>query len=70
LAYNETFVKGLDDINVWKTGRFNRFMLEPGQWTDDYSMALCVCDQLLIDDGFNPKHLRLNFFFKLVGIWL
>ena len=30
------------------------FALEPGQWTDDTSMALCLADSLLECDGFDP----------------
>ena len=29
------------------------FRLEPGQWTDDTSMALCLAESLLHHDGFN-----------------
>ncbi|MBX0332973.1 ADP-ribosylglycohydrolase family protein [Pontibacter sp. HSC-14F20] len=31
------------------------FDLEPGQWTDDTSMALCLADSLLHCKGFDPK---------------
>ncbi len=31
------------------------FGLEPGEWTDDTSMALCLADSLLARDGFDPK---------------
>lgn len=30
------------------------FRLEPGQWTDDTSMALCLAESLLAERGFNP----------------
>jgi ADP-ribosylglycohydrolase len=30
------------------------FALEPGQWTDDTSMAMCLADSLLECDGFDP----------------
>ena len=30
------------------------FGLEPGQWTDDTSMALCLADSLLESGGFDP----------------
>lgn len=30
------------------------FQLQPGQWTDDTSMALCLADSLLACQGFNP----------------
>ena len=31
------------------------FGLEPGQWTDDTSMALCLADSLIKKKGFDPK---------------
>jgi ADP-ribosylglycohydrolase len=31
------------------------FGLEPGQWTDDTSMALCLATSLLERDGFDPR---------------
>src|SRR5688500_928565 len=30
------------------------FVLEPGQWTDDTSMALCLAESLLECNGFDP----------------
>ena len=30
------------------------FDLEPGEWTDDTSMALCLADSLLANQGFDP----------------
>ena len=30
-----------------------KFRLEPGEWTDDTSMALCIADSLLASGGFN-----------------
>ena len=30
------------------------FDLEPGQWTDDTSMALCLATSLIETDGFDP----------------
>ena len=30
------------------------FGLEPGQWTDDTSMALCLAESLISCEGFNP----------------
>ena len=30
------------------------FGLEPGQWTDDTSMALCLAESLIEMDGFGP----------------
>jgi len=31
------------------------FKLEPGQWTDDTSMALCLADSLICMHSFDPK---------------
>ena len=31
-----------------------KYRLEPGQWTDDTSMALCLADSLLACNGFDP----------------
>jgi len=30
------------------------FNLEPGQWTDDTSMALCLAESLIECQGFDP----------------
>ncbi len=32
------------------------FQLKPGQWTDDTSMALCLAESLIEQQGFNPVH--------------
>jgi ADP-ribosylglycohydrolase len=32
------------------------FRLQPGQWTDDTSMALCLAESLIEQQGFNPVH--------------
>ena len=31
------------------------FSLEPGQWTDDTSMALCLAESLIARGGFDPR---------------
>ena len=31
------------------------FNLQPGQWTDDTSMALCLATSLLEKGGFDPR---------------
>ena len=31
------------------------FGLEPGQWTDDTAMALCLAESLIEKRGFHPK---------------
>ena len=30
------------------------FLLKPGQWTDDTSMALCLAESLIEEQGFDP----------------
>jgi ADP-ribosyl-[dinitrogen reductase] hydrolase len=37
------------------------FSLEPGQWTDDTSMALALADSLLVSGGFDPADLMKRF---------
>src|ERR1700754_2398601 len=37
------------------------FRLQPGQWTDDTSMALCLADSLLACDGLNQHDLMQRF---------
>ena len=32
------------------------FKLQPGQWTDDTSMALCLAESLVECSGFDPHH--------------
>jgi len=32
------------------------FRMEPGQWTDDTSMALCLAESLIERNGFDPTH--------------
>ena len=32
------------------------FMLEPGQWTDDTTMALCLAESLVTRTAFDPIH--------------
>jgi ADP-ribosyl-[dinitrogen reductase] hydrolase len=39
----------------------NRFGLKAGQWTDDTSMALCLCDSLLIKKKFDPIDCMLRY---------
>ena len=42
-----------------KAGKFD---LEPGQWTDDTSMGLCLADSLIEKDGeFDPKDIMMRF---------
>jgi ADP-ribosyl-[dinitrogen reductase] hydrolase len=37
------------------------FKLSPGQWTDDTSMALCLAESLIKNQGLNPTHLMVLF---------
>lgn len=37
------------------------FGLQPGQWTDDTSMALCLADSLLVRGGLDPHDLMTRF---------
>ena len=32
------------------------FNLNPGEWTDDTSMALCLAESLVVKRGFDPVH--------------
>ena len=42
--------------------RGGRFKLEPGQWTDDTSMGLCLADSLIEKNGeFNPTDIMKRF---------
>lgn len=61
VRYGHTDYKDMGQEDVWKSGRRNRFMLKPGQWTDDSSMALCLADSLLVNKTLNPRDLRLRF---------
>lgn len=54
-------INGFSDKDIWKKPGYNQFELRRGQWTDDASMALCLCDSLLVKGGFNPYDLRLRF---------
>lgn len=40
---------------------YNKFCLQPGQWTDDTSMGLCLADSLLLHGGYDGSHLRALF---------
>ena len=51
------------DVNYEKVDLFNMdreregsFHLEPGQWTDDCSMGLCIADSLLVNNGELDPH--------------
>jgi len=37
------------------------FRLQPGHWTDDTSMALCMCESLLVNGSFNGRDIMFKF---------
>jgi ADP-ribosyl-[dinitrogen reductase] hydrolase len=39
----------------------NRFRLQPGQWTDDTAMGLCIADSLIIRRQYDGSDLRARF---------
>ena len=39
----------------------NKFLLKPGQWTDDSSMALCMADSLISKLRFDGSDIRIRF---------
>jgi len=43
------------------TEPLNRFKLEPGQWTDDASMGLCIADSLIATGHYDGSDIRLRF---------
>ena len=43
----------LDNMGKGPSGHFH---LEPGQWTDDTSMGLCIADSLIMNDGKLNEH--------------
>uniref|UniRef100_A0A7S1HTZ1 ADP-ribosylglycohydrolase n=1 Tax=Eutreptiella gymnastica TaxID=73025 RepID=A0A7S1HTZ1_9EUGL len=40
----------------------NRFNLKPGQWTDDFSMALCLADSLLVHRYYHGADARVRWY--------
>eukprot|EP00755_Sulcionema_specki_P002421 Sspe_Gene.118599::Locus_112343_Transcript_1_1_Confidence_1.000_Length_548::g.118599::m.118599 len=64
LRYGSTEVTdGLDQDTLWTKEGYNQFDLQPGQWTDDFSMASCIADSLLEHRGeWNPADCRLRFY--------
>jgi len=58
----EPELTGFHQVEFWKEKfEYNRFKLEPGQWTDDFSMAQCIADSLLEKGKFDPIDLRTRF---------
>ncbi len=54
LQYNKIILKDMIQLD-------NKFPLKPGQWTDDTSMALCLCDSLLEKNTFDPIDSMLRY---------
>jgi len=50
-----------DDIKGMGEGRGGKFLLLPGQWTDDTSLALCVADSLLAKGHFDGHDMMHRF---------
>ena len=49
----------IKDMGQFPAGKFN---LNPGQWTDDTSMGLCIADSLIENNGnFDPKDIMMRF---------
>ena len=61
VQYDSTELQSFDQKDLWAQQDYNRFRLKPGQWTDDASMSFCLADSLIINQGFNPRDLRLRF---------
>ena len=47
---------GEEDLFDMGSKAISNFGLEPGQWTDDTSMGLCLADSLLMNDGKLDQH--------------
>lgn len=61
VRYGVAELTGMDHEEIWRKSEYNSFRLEPGQWTDDGSMALCIADSLLCCNGFNAYDVRQRF---------
>ncbi len=61
VKYDTIVLNGYEDTKIWSHQMFNTFGLKPGQWTDDFSMANCLAESLLVHDEFAPIDLRLRF---------
>lgn len=62
VQYGVQELYGLSQVDIWKEPGYNSFGLEPGQWTDDASMGLCIADSLLCCNGFDAIDLRQRFY--------
>jgi len=49
------------DLKGMGSGRDGKFMLQPGQWTDDTSLGLCVADSLLTRGEFHGHDMMHRF---------
>jgi len=49
------------DVTGMGTERDGKFLLQPGQWTDDTSMGLCVADSLLVKGKFDGHDMMHRF---------
>lgn len=61
VRYDSTELRGLDHTEIWSEPGYNKFGIEPGQWTDDASMAQAMADSLLFTRDFDPLDLRVRF---------
>lgn len=65
----QKFGQRMDTIGMFSNSsvflKKNRFGLRPGQWTDDFSMGVCLADSLLVSKGFQPLDLRMRFVVSL-----
>jgi len=52
---------GLNDVKDMGTGRGGKFLLQPGQWTDDTSLGLGVADSLLTKGCFDAHDMMHRF---------
>ena len=45
---SEVTKAGLCQEGLWSNPEYNAFKLLPGQWTDDFSMALCLAGRVTV----------------------
>ncbi len=56
----ERYPDGLQDYSQFVRD-YHRSIWEPGEWTDDTDMALCIVDAILQDEEINPMTVARNF---------
>eukprot|EP01065_Artemidia_motanka_P032658 TRINITY_DN3964_c0_g1_i1.p1 TRINITY_DN3964_c0_g1~~TRINITY_DN3964_c0_g1_i1.p1 ORF type:complete len:462 (+),score=128.90 TRINITY_DN3964_c0_g1_i1:69-1388(+) len=61
VRYGVDELRGMEDESIWRKPGYNSFSLQPGQWTDDASMGLCLMDSLLCSGRFDAMDLRQRF---------